>query len=133
MGEGEVAFLLGPRSGAVVAVASIADGRIVRRLKGVEGSEVGDLAASPDGKTLYYVASRSVWAIPATDGQPRRIGPGDGVAADPNGNDLIVQIFEKEGVRLVSVPISGGPIACHPQSTNAEPRRAAFGLPDRKG
>ena len=48
-----------------------ADGRIVRRLKGVEGSEVGDLAASPDGKTLYYVASRSVWAIPATDGQPR--------------------------------------------------------------
>ena len=109
VGEGEVAFLLGPRSGAVVAVASIADGRIVRRLKGVEGSEVGDLAASPDGKTLYYVASRSVWAIPATDGQPRRIGPGDGVAADPNGNDLIVQIFEKEGVRLVRVPVSGGP------------------------
>jgi len=108
VGEGEVAFLLGPRSRAVVAVASIADGRIVRRLKGVEGSEVGDLAASPDGKTLYYVSSRSVWAIPATDGQPRRICPGDGVAADPNGKDLIVQIFEKEGVRLVRVPVSGG-------------------------
>ena len=108
VGEGEVAFLLGPHDKAEVAVASIGDGRIVRRLKGVQGSDVRALVASPDGATLYYVASRTVWAIPTTDGQPRPIGPGDGVAVDTNGKDLIVQLFEKEGVRLVRVPASGG-------------------------
>ncbi|HEV2233200.1 MAG TPA: protein kinase [Terriglobia bacterium] len=108
VGEGEVAFLLGPHGNAVVAIASIAEGRIVRRLKGVQGTGVGNLIASRDGTTLYYVVSGSVWAIPATDGQPRRIGPGDAVAIDPNGKDLIVQFREKEGVRLARVPISGG-------------------------
>jgi hypothetical protein len=49
-----------------------------------------------------------VWAIPAADGQPRRIGPGDTVTPDPNGKDLIVQLREKEGVRLARVPVSGG-------------------------
>jgi hypothetical protein len=108
VGEGEIAFLLGPPNSAVVPVASIADGRIVGRLSGIPGGEVADLAASPDGKTLYYVASRTVWAIPITGGQPRLIGPGDGVAADPNGKDLIVQIYEKESVRLLRVAASGG-------------------------
>jgi len=108
VGQGDVAFLLGPHDNAVVAVASISDGRIIRRLQGVQGSEVRGLVASRDGTTLYYVASRTVWAIPSSDGQPRRIGPGDGVALDPNGKDLIVRLFEKKGVRLVRVPASGG-------------------------
>jgi eukaryotic-like serine/threonine-protein kinase len=108
VGEDQVAFILGPRDNAVLAIASIADGRIVRRLKGVQGSEITNLVASRDGATLFYVASRTVWAIPATDGQPRRIGPGDSVTADPNGKDLIVSLHEKEGVRLVRVPVYGG-------------------------
>ena len=109
VGESEIAFVLGTHNDAVLAVASIADGRIERRLSGVPGNEVIDLAASPDGKTLYYVASRTVWAVPTSGGQPRRICPGDGVAADPNGKDLIVQIYEKESVRLLRVAASGGP------------------------
>lgn len=109
LGDREVAFLLGPPSEAVIAVASIADGRIIRRLRGVKGSGTRSLAASPDGKTLYYVASGSVWAMAAMDGTPRRLGPGDSVAADPNGRDLIIQLIEKEGVRLVRLPVSGGP------------------------
>jgi hypothetical protein len=107
-GDGEIAFLLGPRDNSVVAVASISDGRIVRRLQGVQGSGISNLVASRDGKTLYYVSSRTVWAIPAADGQPRRIGPGDAVTPDPNGKDLLVQLREKEGVRLARVPVSGG-------------------------
>jgi len=109
VGEDEIAFLLGPPSRAVVALASVADGRIIRRLSGIPGDEVIDLTASPDGKTLYYVASRTVWAIPAVGGQPRQICPGDGVAADPNGKDLIVQIYERDSVRLLRVAASGGP------------------------
>jgi len=108
VGEGEVAFLLGPVGRAVVAVASIADGRILRRLSEIPAGEVTDLAASPDGKTLYYVASRTVWAMPVTGGQPRRIGPGDEVTANPDGKDLIVQLIEKEGIRLARVAVSGG-------------------------
>jgi serine/threonine-protein kinase len=85
-----------------------ADDRIVKRLDGVPGSEVTDLAASPDQMTLYYVASRTVWAIAASGGQPRYIGPGDAIAADPNGKDLIVQLIEQEGIWLLRVQVSGG-------------------------
>lgn len=108
LGKDKVAFLLGAQGKQVVSVASIADGRIVQRLTNVQGSEVTHLVASNDGSTLYYVARRTVWAIPATDGQPQRIGPGDSVVADPDGKDLIVQLREKDGVRLVRVPVSGG-------------------------
>jgi len=108
LGGEEVAFLLGPPGHAVVAVATIASGRIVRRLEGIPADQVTDLAASPDGETLYYVASGTVWAISASGGQPRRITPGIAVAPDPNGRDLIVQLVEKEGIRLSRVPVSGG-------------------------
>ena len=109
LGQDKIAFLLGPPGQQVLAVASIADGRIIRRLKEVHASEITHLAASMDGATLYYIAGSTVWAVPATDdGEPRRIGPGDCVVADPNGKDLIVQLREKAGVRLVRVPVSGG-------------------------
>ena len=108
LGDSEIALMLGAPGHRVVAIASLADGQIVRRLDDVPGNGVSDLAASPDGKTLYYVVSGTVWATEVGGGQPRRIGPGDGVAADPNGKDLIVQLNEKEGVRLFRVPVSGG-------------------------
>jgi hypothetical protein len=108
LGEAELAFLLGRPDHSVVAVASLADGRIVRRIENIPGDQVTDLAASPDGKTLYYAASQTIWAISASGGTPHRIAPGDAVAADPNGKDLIVQLNEKEGVRLTRVAVSGG-------------------------
>jgi hypothetical protein len=108
VGESEIAFLLGPTDSSELAIASIADGRIVRRLKGPQSRTIADFVASHDGSTIYYVAARTIWAVPTTDGQPRRIGPGDAVSEDPNGKDLIVQLREKDGVRLVRVPVSGG-------------------------
>jgi eukaryotic-like serine/threonine-protein kinase len=108
LGEDEIAFLLGASGHRVVAEASVADGRIVRRLNAIPGNEVTDLAASPDGKTLYYVVSGIVWAIGASGGERRRIGPGDAIAVDPNGKDLIFQLNDSQGVRLVRVPVSGG-------------------------
>jgi len=108
VGQNEIAFLLGSADRQVVALASLSDGRIVGRLSGIPVGDVRDLAASPDGKTLYYVASRTVWAVSTTGSQPRRIAPGDSVAADPNGKDLIVQLDEEQGIRLVRVAVSGG-------------------------
>ena len=118
VGKGEIAFVLGPFGHAVIAVASLADGRIVKRLSGVPGGDVTSLATSPEGETLYYVASGTVWAIAASGGQPRQIGPGDAIAADPNGKDLIVQLIEKERVRLLRVPVSGGAEQPIPIETN---------------
>jgi eukaryotic-like serine/threonine-protein kinase len=109
VGKDEVAFLLGSPGHAVVALASVADGQIVQRLPEIPAGDVTDLAGSPDGKTLYYVASGTVWAIPAGGGRPRRIAPGESVTADPNGKDLIVQFRDREGIRLMRVPVSGGP------------------------
>jgi eukaryotic-like serine/threonine-protein kinase len=109
LGQDKIAFLLGAPGKAVLAVASIADGRIIRRLEGIQANDITDLVASSDGATLYYVAGRTVWAVSATDdGQPRRIGPGDSVVANPKGKDLMIQLREKDGVRLMRVPVSGG-------------------------
>ena len=108
VGKDELAFLLGAPGHAVVALASLADAQIVRRLDQVPAGEVMGLAASPDGKTIYYVASGTVWAVPASGGPPRRVGAGDSIAADPNGRDLIVQFRDREGIRLMRVPVSGG-------------------------
>ena len=105
----EVAFMAGTGSDQTIVIASAREGRIIRRLQGVKGEYVTRLAASADGKTLFYTTSGNVWAIPAADGTPRKICAGDGVAVDPNGKDLIVNLNEKAGVRLVRVPISGGP------------------------
>ena len=107
LGEREVAFLLGPADDRRIAVASITDGRVVRRLQGAKGATIQGLACSPDAKTLYYTAEGSVWAIPATDGTPRKLGAGDGVAVDPRGGDLIVQLNENVP-RLMRLPVSGG-------------------------
>ena len=108
VGPGEVAFLAGPAASRTIAVASISEGRIVRRLKAPRAS-IEALASSPDGKTLYYVSEGVVWAVPSTDGEPRKIHGGDGVAVDPRGNELVLQLIEKERIRLVRVPVAGGP------------------------
>ncbi len=107
LGKGELAFMLGPTAHSVMAVASLKDGRIVRRLDSIPAGEVLDMAASPDGKTIYYVASATVWAVSAQGGTPHRIAPGDAVAPDPNGNGLVIELYEKEGVRVERVTPSG--------------------------
>ena len=105
----EVAFVAGTGSDQTIALASAREGRIIRRHQGVKGEDVTRLAASADGKTLFYATAGNVWAIPAADGMPRKISIGDGVAVDPNGKDLIVNLNERAAIRLVRVPISGGP------------------------
>ena len=66
------------------------------------------LAASPDGRTLYYVDSGTVWSVPAEDGPPRKISRGDGVAVTPDGKQLIIQLIEAEQVRWVKVALDNG-------------------------
>lgn len=108
LGNGEVAFVLGSGAESVIALASTTEGRVIRRLQGTMGRRITGLAASPDGKTIYYVSDGSVWVVSASDGTPRRIAVGNKVSADPNGRDLIVTLNERSGARLVRVPVSKG-------------------------
>jgi hypothetical protein len=79
---------------------------------GVAGEGLTALAASPDGKTLYYVQYRQVREVPADgSGAPRKLGPGDGVAAYPATGELLIQRFEKAGVRLFRLPRPTGRLA----------------------
>ena len=108
VGGDTVAFLMGPPSDRAIAIAAVADGRIVRKLQ-VPQKPIDSLASSPDGKTLYYTASQTVWAVPAEGGEPRQLAAGDSAVAAPDGSSLLVKLNEQSGSRLVRVPAAGGP------------------------
>ena len=108
VGTNEIAFILGRGPSAKLAIANATDGRILRRFEKVQAGGIENLAASPDGKTIYYVVFGKIWAVPSGDGEAKMIRPGDGVAVDPLGKYLIVQLNE-ERTRLVRVPLNGDP------------------------
>jgi hypothetical protein len=103
VGQRRLAFIAGSDKERRLRLAALEDDSV--RLEpvdlGVPGEGVTALAASPDGKTLYYVQSRQVHEVP-TDGSgpPRKLEPGDGVAVYPATGELLIQRFEKAGVRL---------------------------------
>ena len=109
VGTEQVAFLIGSGANQTIALASAANGRIVRKLAGPKGAAFTSIGSSPDGETIYYSASGSVWSIPATDGMPRKLRAGDMMAVDRYREELIVGLTEKRGVRLVRQPLAGGP------------------------
>ena len=94
--------------GPSIAIVSTTNGQILRRLNGTQGKPINSIAASPDGKTLYFAWSHVIWAIPASDGEPRKLATGDGVAPSPDGQYLIIQINDKDGTRLAKLAASGG-------------------------
>ncbi len=105
--EQSVAFFVGAQSRSTLAIATL-DGRIVRRFAATKLSGIQSIAASLDGKTLYYADAGAIWAVPVQEGEPRKLREGDGVAVDPATGDLIVQLNEKSGTRLLKLPAVGG-------------------------
>ena len=106
LGRDRVALMLGADTGGVVGIASLATGQLESRLPGIHPTQ---MAGSPDGKTLYYIESKVVWAIPTAGGRARRIRDGDVLAIDPAGRYLVVELIDKTTVRLFHVPLDGGP------------------------
>jgi hypothetical protein len=111
VGANLVAFLSGQvGQPAMITVATMPSGRIVRRLEATKGIAPQSLVASPDGRTLYYVNAGSLFAVDIEGGAPRRLRPANGVAVDPREPpSLIVQVNEPDGVKLLRAPLSGGP------------------------
>jgi WD40 repeat protein len=106
VGTREIAFVIGPEPRQVIAIADVASGRVMRRLVPNKGA-VLSLAASPDGKTIFFAASGRIWSIPATGGEAKALRPGDSVVVEPNGHDLIVKMNESSRGRLFRVPLDG--------------------------
>jgi hypothetical protein len=92
----------------VVALVSVADGRVVKRLESTRGIVMNAMAASPDGKTLYYSSDGTVWAVSLDGGEPRKIGLGDNLAAHPNGKEIVATRDEGTRVGLYRIPVNGG-------------------------
>jgi hypothetical protein len=110
VGESEVALMAGSGADRLIAIASLADGRIKRRLANTRGIQVASLAASPDGATLYCKArSGTLWAIPSAEGEPRQLAAADAVAIDPLGKEAILFRHEQTGPRFSRLPLAGGP------------------------
>jgi len=111
VGQSLVAFLSGSvGQPSVITIATLPEGRIVRRLEETRGIMPQSLVSSPDGQTLYYVNAGTLFAVPVEGGKPRALRPANGVAVDPRepGAALIVQVNGAEGVKLFRVPFDGG-------------------------
>jgi sugar lactone lactonase YvrE len=108
VGEDAFVFVAGTVPTRTLALASVADGRISRRLARVNANAILGVAGSPDGTTIFYVDSGTVWSVPAGDGEPRKIRGGNSVAVDPRGRDLLITVYEPTGARLIRMPTSGG-------------------------
>jgi serine/threonine protein kinase len=111
VGESLVAFLSGSvGQPSVITIATVPEGRIVRRLEETRGIMPQSLVASPDGRTLYYVNAGTLFSVPVEGGKPRSLRPANGVAVDARepGPALIVQVNAADGVKLLRVPFDGG-------------------------
>jgi serine/threonine protein kinase len=107
-GAGEVAFMIGPAPRESIAFTEPATGRVVRRIAPGKGP-VDSISCSPDGGTVYFSARGAIWSIPSPGGESRNVRAGDRAVVDPSGRRLMVQVREGAQVRLLSVPLDGGP------------------------
>jgi len=108
VGKDEVACRIGTGDRQMVAVVSAQTGRITRRFPATAGKVINSIAASPDGRTLYFSESGSIWAMSSSGGDPRRLAPGHSVAPSPDGRSLIIQVIENDVPRLTRLPLAGG-------------------------
>jgi hypothetical protein len=100
----QVAFNIGSGDGKRIAIASLGDGRVVRRYK--SRSDAG-LSASRDGKTLYYSFAGGIWAQPVDGGEPTRIADGEDVVVDPTGQHLYVKRSRNGAVTMFRLSLRG--------------------------
>ena len=107
LGGAQVALMVGNGSPRDIAIVAADTGRIVKRIK--PPADVTSLAASPDGRTIYYSAGQAIASMPVDGGAATSICAGDSMAVDPASGDLIVKVEETERVRLVRCRPSGGP------------------------
>jgi hypothetical protein len=106
---GSVAFTLGRQDAAHIAIATLREGRIVKRFS-FDASSVESIAATPDGDRLYYCDHGQVWWIATKDenAKPAPVTEGDSIAIDTAGRYLYIKRMQKGQRELVRMPLAGG-------------------------
>ncbi len=104
---GRLAFVIGKGDDARLAIGSAESGQVLQRFKSV-ARHVTAVAASPDGQMVYYASEGTLWAQPVSGGDPRKIGAGYDVAADPSGKTLYLMRAGVNGYELFRMPADGG-------------------------
>jgi hypothetical protein len=110
VGADSVAFLLGPGDAPHIAIATLREGRIVKRFS-FDASSVRSIAVTPDGNKLYFCSHGQVSWIDAKDenAKPAPMTDGDSIAIDAAGRYLyIVKRRQKERRELVRMLLTGG-------------------------
>ncbi len=125
-GPDHLAMLLGAAPNQVIAVASISERRIARILDAVQGAGIGSIAATPDGRVLFYSKDGYVWRVEAAGGAPRKLCPGSGASATLDGKELVVAVKGPSGVQLKRYSLDGGgeQVVPLPAGTNISERLA---------
>jgi eukaryotic-like serine/threonine-protein kinase len=109
VGGENVAFLLGSGPAKSVAIASLTDRRLIRRIAVPNAASIVQLSASADGKTLYYVSTNTVFEVSSAGGEPRQIALANSFAVDSRHGEMILQRVGSDlSVRLFRMPLSGG-------------------------
>ena len=109
-GKDLIALKIGKPGGfknRVAALVSIADGRVVRRVESTRGVGMSAMAASPDGKTIYYSSDGALWVVSVEGGEPRKIGLAGDLALHPNGKEAVTARNEADGVHFYRIPVNG--------------------------
>ncbi|SPE41940.1 hypothetical protein SBA3_4790007 [Candidatus Sulfopaludibacter sp. SbA3] len=104
---GNLAFIIGAGVDPHIAIASLHDGRILRRFP-ADARSVTAISAPADGQTVYYASAGIIWAQPTAGGDPRRIGEGYDLAVEPGGKFLYVMRTGADGYQLFRMPAAGG-------------------------
>ena len=107
-GRDAIAFVAGTGERRRIALASLADGHLIRDIPLRSGLPPrGALAVSSDGNTIYYAESGAVYAQ-ARSGPPRRLAEGDTITLDPAGRYLYAKQFSRDPIRLVRIDVISG-------------------------
>jgi predicted Ser/Thr protein kinase len=109
IGADSVAFLLGAHDAPRIAIATLRDGRIVKRFP-FDAASVRSIAATPDGARLFFCDDGQVWWIgtKGEDAKPVQVTEGDSIAIDPTGKYLYINRTQKGQRELVRMPLTGG-------------------------
>lgn len=134
LGAGELAFIIGAGDQPHIAIASLHDGRVIRRFP-ADARQVTSISAPADGQTIYYASNGIVWAQSAAGGDPRKIGEGYNLAVDPSGMFLYLVRTGPEGFLLFRMPAAGGAATrlFLPPGFNMTPRPLSPTAVDREG
>jgi serine/threonine protein kinase len=109
IGADSVAFLLAVHDAPRIAIATLRDGRIVKRFS-FDAASVESIAVTPDGNRLYFCDHGKVWwtDTKGEEQKPVLVTDGDSIAIDPAGKYLYINRTQKGLRELARMPLTGG-------------------------